>query len=48
MGKLRCAGMEHKHNLNWREYLHWMEMVFGYAAPKLVQAAMPASRPCSW
>ena len=28
-------------NLNWREYLHWMDMVFGYAAPKLVQAVLP-------
>ncbi len=28
-------------NLNWREYLHWMEMVFGYSAPKLVQAVLP-------
>ena len=28
-------------NLNWREYMHWMEMVFGYAAPKLAQAALP-------
>ena len=28
-------------NLNWREYLHWTEMVFGYAAPKLVQAVLP-------
>ena len=28
-------------NLNWREYLHWMEIVFGQAAPKLVEAVLP-------
>ena len=28
-------------NLNWREYMHWLEMVFGYSAPNLVKAALP-------
>ena len=28
-------------NLNWREYMHWLEMVFGYSAPNLVRAALP-------
>lgn len=28
-------------NINWREYLHWMEIVFGGVAPNLVQAATP-------
>lgn len=28
-------------NLNWREYLHWMELVFGRVAPELVKAALP-------
>lgn len=28
-------------NLMWREYVHWMEMVFGKSAPHLVQKAMP-------
>ena len=28
-------------NLNWREYMHWMEMVFGYAAPGLVRSTLP-------
>lgn len=28
-------------NVNWREYTHWMELVFGYAAPELVARAQP-------
>ena len=28
-------------NINWREYLHWMEIVFGGVAPNLVKAATP-------
>lgn len=28
-------------NLNWREYLHWMEVVFGPVAPELVKAVLP-------
>lgn len=28
-------------NLNWNEYLHWLEFVFGTAAPELVDAARP-------
>ena len=28
-------------NLNWREYMHWMEMVFGYANPPLVRSTLP-------
>ena len=28
-------------NMNWREYLHWMEIVFGRSAPKLVEAVLP-------
>lgn len=28
-------------NLNWREYTHWMELVFGKVAPELVQKAQP-------
>ena len=28
-------------NLNWNEYLHWLEFVFGNAAPELVDAARP-------
>ncbi|MBQ9705741.1 MAG: SUMF1/EgtB/PvdO family nonheme iron enzyme [Paludibacteraceae bacterium] len=30
-------------NLNWREYLHWMEIVFGQTAPELVQKVLPDS-----
>ena len=28
-------------NMNWREYEHWMTMVFGRVAPELVQACRP-------
>ena len=28
-------------NLNWREYVHWMEVVFGATAPRLVDKARP-------
>ena len=28
-------------NLNWNEYLHWMEIVFGDIAPELVDKARP-------
>ena len=28
-------------NLNWREYLHWMEVVFGPTAPELVKQVLP-------
>lgn len=28
-------------NLNWNEYLHWLEMVFGEVAPELVDKARP-------
>ena len=28
-------------NINWREYLHWMEVVFGATAPELVQQVLP-------
>lgn len=28
-------------NLNWNEYLHWMEFVFGAVAPELVDQARP-------
>ncbi len=28
-------------NINWREYLHWMEIVFQATAPNLVKAATP-------
>lgn len=28
-------------NLNWNEYLHWMEVVFGQTAPELVEKARP-------
>mgnify|MGYP002624877293 CR=1 FL=1 len=28
-------------NLNWREYLHWVELVFGPVAPNLVIKALP-------
>ncbi len=28
-------------NLMWREYTHWMDVVFGDVAPQLVQNAMP-------
>ncbi len=28
-------------NLNWREYEHWMQVVFGATAPSLVQGVMP-------
>ena len=28
-------------NLNWREYIHWMRMVYGKAAPVLVDRALP-------
>lgn len=28
-------------NLNWREYLHWTEVVFGGVAPELVQKVLP-------
>ncbi|MBQ9522577.1 MAG: SUMF1/EgtB/PvdO family nonheme iron enzyme [Paludibacteraceae bacterium] len=28
-------------NLNWNEYLHWLQMVFGEVAPTLVQKAQP-------
>lgn len=28
-------------NLNWNEYLHWLETVFGATAPELVQRAQP-------
>lgn len=28
-------------NLNWREYVHWMNLVFGGTAPSLVKKAMP-------
>ncbi|MCL2596607.1 MAG: SUMF1/EgtB/PvdO family nonheme iron enzyme [Paludibacter sp.] len=28
-------------NVNWREYTHWMQLVFGEAAPELVKRAMP-------
>ncbi len=29
--------------LNWNEYLHWLEIVFGKSAPQLVDAARPDS-----
>ena len=29
-------------NLNWNEYLHWLEFVFGAVAPELVDQARPA------
>ena len=28
-------------NLNWNEYLHWLEFVYGAVAPELVDAARP-------
>lgn len=28
-------------NLNWNEYLHWLQMVFGEVAPQLVEKAKP-------
>ncbi|WP_370519559.1 SUMF1/EgtB/PvdO family nonheme iron enzyme [Paludibacter sp. 221] len=28
-------------NLEWRDYAHWMEVVFGKTAPKLVEKAQP-------
>lgn len=28
-------------NLNWREYEHWMDVVFGEVAPELVRAMLP-------
>ncbi len=28
-------------NLNWREYLHWMNVVFGPTAPELVKQVLP-------
>lgn len=28
-------------NLQWREYTHWMKLVFGKVAPELVQQALP-------
>ena len=28
-------------NLNWREYVHWMEVVYGATAPRLVDKARP-------
>ena len=28
-------------NLNWNEYLHWLDFVFGAVAPELVDAARP-------
>ncbi len=28
-------------NLNWREYTHWMELVFGRVAPELVEKVQP-------
>ena len=28
-------------NLNWNEYLHWMDFVYGKVAPELVDAARP-------
>lgn len=28
-------------NLNWREYLHWMKLVFGPSVPELVDAVLP-------
>ncbi len=28
-------------NLNWREYLHWMQLVFGVCAPELVKNVLP-------
>lgn len=28
-------------NLNWREYLHWTEVVFGAVAPELVKQVLP-------
>ena len=28
-------------NLNWNEYLHWLETVFGATAPEIVQRAQP-------
>lgn len=28
-------------NLNWNEYLHWLEFVYGTVAPELVDAARP-------
>lgn len=28
-------------NLNWNEYLHWLDVVFGTTAPELVKAAQP-------
>lgn len=31
-------------NLNWREYYHWMESVFGQVAPELVKKAAPDQR----
>lgn len=30
-------------NLNWREYTHWMEVVFGRVAPSLVRQSLPDS-----
>jgi len=30
-------------NLNWREYTHWMEVVFGKVAPELYFASLPDS-----
>lgn len=30
-------------NLNWREYEHWMNVVFGHAAPELVKKMLPDS-----
>lgn len=28
-------------NLDWNEYVHWLEMVFGASAPELMRAALP-------
>ena len=28
-------------NLNWREYLHWMQIVYGPCAPELVTSVLP-------
>ena len=28
-------------NLNWNEYLHWLEVVFGASAPELIDKARP-------
>ena len=28
-------------NLNWREYMHWLDVVFGFTAPELVDKAKP-------